>query len=1055
MTTYHELDHQTISAFLSTLRSAGFLPESHIELNRLYHCRTDKQKDRRFAWYKLAYSKDDKAFVGTYGSFTLPTQREYYPVGGPATPEARECAARRQQAAERTRVKQQAAEAQRRANAARRAAGVIDAVLALREQAGGNSPYLNAKQLAIVDGHDAFVLTGKQLLQAGVNQVQAWEHFASLPFLVVCMKDVSGRVMSLQFISHERTAFVWAAKQWTRIIDDKDRKSKLFLAGGAAKGAFLHYGAAVTACKRVIMCEGYAKMLAVLMAANADDAVVCAFSVGNYVNVLAALKPLAPDAVFVLASDNDKAGRAAADKLLTAYRDLRVTFADSPCKDADDLFRLGGVDAVRRMLARQDNETDTHILLTPSQHLSDARITLQDGLQWLIADTGLGKTRFVMQYARTHADEMVMLAAPTNGICEQGKAELMRQGEPFQLVMQGASMQYHRAGLTLTTWASLARKFDVNAAISPVTLFVDEAHLLSSESFRQGDIAALYALFSTLKRVVFMTATPHLTHACGLQHAPKIYVTQANRPATPITQLFYPASEYAVIRHFVRKGRVICEMNSKRGMAKMAKMLQKDGVNGVYCMNADNKADIDGVYRYVIDHERLPADCRVLLTTKLGETGLNIRDTDIQTVLIFAPKPLEVTRRPESIPLPHDCKQMANRMRCCLPDVFLCLQADVDRESPASFDGGREYARLRQRAKRQRAEYRQDIANGGFDMAKASYEGALRETTPRVLYFADNDCHLSACGLDMAVNEKYTQRITYCGGFREQELNKHGLTFAGNVMFDALTADIALTQEQAANYLTVSQEVNAETDFKADIDRLTALTDAKLRHDDSPFASRLLWLRKHFEQADAAAVLKTLGSEAKAFSQFKARVNVLKGVWQKDRVHSAAAISDFLDRKQFTGKDSAAMLTDVFRADRVLQHELDDDWRTRGKRVLCERRALAILRKFADIQGRHTTTGAKYVVVDRCPVSTLYRSATGKTLSDNKFFSDSIFAVFLPSSPTIRAKTYDRFTNKSVYRKAKLNVSGLNDLQAYLASELHDADTVLDDERAAIMAFGG
>ena len=1054
-------------------------------------------KNKKFCWYALAYSVKTRRYTGTYGAFNgLRDTWTFDDLTQQPTPETQEQHKQRERREQIKREREQADRVKQEANAAQRAkdaAAVIQRVLALRDAgaAGTASPYLANKQLAIYDSRDAFVLTGQQLLTAGVKQVKQWQDFKTLPFLVVTMRDAGGRVVSLQLVSDVKTAFHWNAER-KQYEPTPDGKSKMFLSGGKARGAMLPLtagGRAVADCRKLYLIEGYAKAIAARMAAEDDAAVICAFSVSNYENALDALLTAAapetplkrlrrnglPQQAFVLVADNDKAGRESAEKLLAAYPFLTVTFADAPCKDADDLLRFGGVQEVREMLQRASRRlSDRYILLQPQQYLSDAEIPLQNGLQWLIGDTGLGKTEYVKRYAERHPDEMTILASPVTAICEQTHHDLTRRGAAHQTVMEGAEMRYDVAGLTITTYASLARKFNPNNALYPITQFTDEAHLLSSDVFRQADIARLYDLMPQMRRAVLMTATPHFTHCNGLQHAPRIFVRQIGRPLTPVRQLWYPASEFAVIQHFAQRGRLVVEMNSKKGMRKMQKLLERRGFRGVYLINADVKRLPTGAYRYIVEHETLPADCQILLTTKLAETGINIRDNDVATLLIFAPKPLEIHGRPTAVPLPHDIKQMSNRFRGTRPAVFLCLPDGVDREKDAAFDGGREYARLRRKAKRQRKEYQKDVAMGGLDMAKVVYEQSLRETTPRLLTFdATGECYISECGLDMGGCEKYGILIASCGAFRERELNAHGLRFDGNVAFEELTARTVLTAEEAQDFLQAAAETNAEmqAEFETDLSALTLKTDSALRRDQSEHAPRLLWLRKYFGRDDASAVLRKLGYEGMAFGRFKARVHALTGIWNKGRIASVERIVAFLERREFTGKEAAALLTAVFTADRVLRHELDDNWRDGGKRPLSEKRAISILRRFADIQSRHTAFGNVFRVTDRYPVETLYRAATGKELTKNEFFTQSIFAFFAPKNPVNRAKTPDTLRyirnekpmcqpeealNDSLHGHSNgLLAEPAMELSEYARLQLAVFGKVFFDERAAIYEYDG
>ena len=1051
------------ASFKAYLESFALLPENVYADGVLRHCgkHGKHEKNGKFAWYRLSYLAKEGRYIGKFGAFN----------GLNETWDLLDASNRI--LASKEKAKKQASPCQEY-HSQEHVDRIIQNVLALRTRSSVNSPYMTDKQLAIHERQDAFVLTGKDLLQAGVKQVRQWKDFESLPFLVVCMK-VNNDVKSLQLICHAKTSYVWdkRVKKYIPITEEANRKGKLFLSGGASRGAYLPLlseGANLSDCETIVFAEGYAKSVALRMAISPKAAVLTVFSVGNYASVIDNLLKQSPNPALtnpqetgiqgkklIIASDNDEVGRKVTKRLLQKYPFLTACYPENPCKDADDLFRHSGINAVRDMLKRASRDmydvNTRRVQVAAKQYLSDAAFKLEDNIQWLIADTGLGKTSYVIRYAVLNPEKMVVLACPTNGICQQVAYELMRHNIPFQLVMEGQQFNYDSQGLIVTTYASLARKFSPDKCLYPLVLFIDEAHCLSSDIYRQQDISAIYKIIPCAEKTILMTATPHLHHHFGLQWHQRILVTQTDRPLTIIRQLFYPASELAVIKHYAAKGRLVVEINSKSGMKKMSKWLAREGVSGVYCMNAELKDDPSGVYQYIIENEKLPADCKILLTTKLYETGLNIKDTDIQTVLIFAKKPLETGFKPDAVPLPHDIKQIANRTRCCSPDVFLCLPSACDKDTQAAFNGSYEYKRLRRRAKQQQMEYCQEIASGSFDMAKASYESALRETTPRLLYFADGDCHISESGLDMAVCEMYGKRITYCGAFRRDELSQHGLLLEGDVMFDELTQEIALTAQQAETFLQVSEEVKEtlDTEFQADVERLTVKTDKDLRYDESPVAQRLLWLRKHFQQGDASAVLKEIGRESRAFGEVKGRINVLKGRLQKEHIPSAFAIDDFLKCNQFTGRDAAAMMTRVFQADRILQHELDDNWRDNCKREMSEKRAMSYVRKFADIRARHTEQGNIYIPTDRFPIMTLYHKATGKNLSEDEFFKKSIFANFKPSSPATRSKMPDTLRKQKLYSSKEFNVSAASSNLDVLIDDFYGLP---DYAKAQLLTFG-
>ena len=225
------------TSFKSYLESFDLLPEKVHSDGILRHCGKQGKhaKDKKFAWYRLTYLPKEGRYIGRFGAFN--GLNETWELLSTSNTSLHSKKTNKKPSTER--YKQYATERYKQ-YAQRQAEVIIQNVLALRYISDVSSQYLADKQLAIYDTQDAFVLTGKQLFQAGVKQVQTWENFASLSFLVVCMK-VDSSVKSLQIICHEKTSFVWdkQVKKYVRITEESERKNKLFLKGGASFGAYL------------------------------------------------------------------------------------------------------------------------------------------------------------------------------------------------------------------------------------------------------------------------------------------------------------------------------------------------------------------------------------------------------------------------------------------------------------------------------------------------------------------------------------------------------------------------------------------------------------------------------------------------------------------------------------------------------------------------------------------------------------------------------------------------------------------------------------------------
>ncbi len=1087
---YHELDSSTISAFLDTLKNAGFQPDERLELNTLYHCRTERKKDKKFAWYRIGYDSAQKAFVGSFGSFTLDTQRVEYPVYDDLTPEQ---AAKRQkqQAAFQAktaalmakRLQEEAQEREQQEQQAKRTAA-----LAAELMAAASSDilpeYLVKKKLPLVA--PAKGISGRDLLRllpvVGCKKVRRAvclvSNQSARVFGLVPVYRRSGELSNVQILLPEKVD----------IHDDGKPGNKLFLPGkGTLSGCYL----ALTPLSDVpngttlLVFEGYAKAIPAYMAGKPC---LVAFSVGNIrrVNDLFAPsdyptkeawqhkeKAMTWPRRFSLlnCADNDTAALRVAKK--ERYRVKSVFPVFPGVKDWDDLYRAADLQEVVRQLDEPRHLDAAYHATTPEQFISDLKLDYPNGVSWLIADTGNGKTQEVCRYASEHAESMVVLVAPLNGICEQTARSLLKKKQPFQLVMglkhvDGLSVsqeyQYDAPGLCVTTLAKFVLSFDFSAALYPVVLFADEAHTLTADTYRQQDIDTFSAMLPRAEKAALLTATPYFFHDKGLQAAPKIYVEKAGKPKTRVSILYYPKDEFSVIRHYAEKGRVVVEMNSRTSCKTLQKALQARGFQGVYTLSADDKKSRDehGIYRHIMKHERLPMDCRILLTTKLYEMGLNIQDTDIHTVLVFGKKPLNIRRVPDAMPTPHDIKQIANRTRHARPDVFLCLPECARNDNDMAFDGASLYRTFQRRAERQRAEYLDESYTTGRAAALAMFNNEMREGTPRLLTWEQGTPNVSAVGVDMAVCERYRAALLFSGKLLRRELNDHGLTFGGETLFSECSGGASLSDDDKAALASAADATKEEQDaaFMEAVVDMAKLTDKQLDYHDSRHAPKMKFFRRMATPEQAAALLLTVGRETRAFNEIKGRLHVLKAMTaaarSKRRLNSAAAIMAFLKQGTFTGKQAADCLTDVFRQDRVLRHELLTD-KAGNVKTLSEKRALAALRKLRDVEKKHTETGYLYEASTAQPVVELWKTALGITPFSSQLFQKYLAQkshVFEPETPVSVGETPDTLKNESVYRDVEnqcVRNENPNALYEFLSAELADDF----EERAAIMQFVG
>lgn len=1068
---FHELTSDIRQAFLSIIKDRGALPENeYIEENKLHHCRTKTHSEKKYFWYRIGFSPDEHAFIGKFGSRDPKDGGSVpFPVYDEAlTPEqqARQAEAEqeRQQQAQ-AKAEQERQQAQK--EAAKQARGAEQtAALAARILAAGADilpECLQRKGLPLVSpgkgmyGRDLIRLlpSSQRFVKSQVLKIP---NFSGRVFGVYPAYGKNGELRNIQINLPEKIFFR---------PDDKKPADKLFLAGkGTKTGAFLALTplSDIPNGSELHVCEGYAKAIPLHMAGKYA---VIAFDAGNIPNVIDYFAPsvyaTADDwknkrraqtyprqFTVVHAADSDESGMKTAKDLLR--RGVTSVFPVYPlCKDWDDLCRAAGLEEVKRQVETPRDVTGKHYAITQQQYISDLKLQYP-ALSWLISDTGNGKTREVCRYADENPKDMTVLIAPTVFIAIQTAKDLKKAGKPFQLVLgksaiqTGASMgltvsqeyQYDMAGLTVTTLAKFVESFDFTGTLYPVTLFCDEVHGFSEDIYRQFDIMRLTAMFPNARKIILMTATPYFLHSFGLQAAPRIYIEKAGKQPTPCRLLWYK-DEYAVIKHFAAQGRVIVEMNNKNALKVLAKTLRSQGFSGVYILTAEEKKAGDPVFQHIAEYERLPKDCRILLTTKLYECGVNIRDTDISACLMFPAKRANVDNLPAAMPTPHAFKQFVNRTRENTPQAFYCLPARMkptDEHKVGYFDGGRKYRKFRRDATTQIDDWQEEITTFGSEKARFDFDRLMKKDAVSLLSwdYVKNAPVLSETGLDMAVCESY-QKTLFHIPYLKEELNAHSLRFEGEIDIESLTSQGESTKQERQAIQSAKQEISDEDleQFRADVVQMAGMNDKELKRQTNEHAEKLAFLREMASPQDAAAILLKIGRQKRAFSQLRRRLLLLKTLANYTtagkHVETAASLMAFVKRGEFTGKEAKEEIARIYSQDKIMRHHLDENWKT-GARSISEKHAISVLRNFADFETKHTEAGNVQTVTDSKPVFTLWKEVTDQTPLQSIFFQKWFFekSQFSESkTPTEQGKTPDTLQNDFLIREAKINVSGLID----------------------------
>ena len=282
-----------MQAFRDAMRAAGYEPPDEIVPGRFHRFSANgKRKDT--AGYCRMFEDMRGGIFGDWRSGVEQTWQaerteDMTPADRAAYKQAIE-AARKEREAEQVKVRQAASD---------RAAEIWAAC----EAANDNHPYLQAKQVR------AF----------GIRQ--------SRGSLVVPIKDITGKLHSLQFIDAEG--------------------NKKFLTGGAIAGHFAGIGKLNGVMH---IAEGYATAASIHQATG--DAVAVAFNAGNLEPVAKAIRKKFPDLDIRICADNDNStpGNPGMTKAAAAAHAIKATVVAPEAGDFNDMAKQHGLEAVKQLV---------------------------------------------------------------------------------------------------------------------------------------------------------------------------------------------------------------------------------------------------------------------------------------------------------------------------------------------------------------------------------------------------------------------------------------------------------------------------------------------------------------------------------------------------------------------------------------------------------------------------------------------------------------------------------------------------------------------------------
>ncbi len=382
----------------------------------------------------------------------------------------------------------------------------------------------------------------------------------------------------------------------------------------------------------------------------------------------------------IIVFDQDTAGRDAAAAFMRSADNLRrnglaLRSAELPKlsgekddKDVCDYLKRFGADAdlMRALIAAaggsNDDDSTRHTYkrrgtdmemqaVSVDKHISEASDKIINALDifekmQIVAPTGTGKTFAAVQIGEKLASEgqRVVIAQPSTLAVEQtGKTYNIFALSSAAGFDELAMMQARGDRLVVTTWDSLQHCGDFDV------LIVDEIHeAAKSYSYRRK---AVRSVVQMMKRddikVIAITATPDscITAIAGLvtiqihtNNPQRLNIIEANvyadekqkRNRLRISEMI---TSWCI--DVVKKGRrAAVRLNDKKKIAAIKEALDRSGICGVETMTADEKKQAGGVFENIIERSELPEGCKVLLTTCVLDTAVNIRGNDFDVMFV-------------------------------------------------------------------------------------------------------------------------------------------------------------------------------------------------------------------------------------------------------------------------------------------------------------------------------------------------------------------------------------------------------------------------------------
>lgn len=292
---------------------------------------------------------------------------------------------------------------------------------------------------------------------------------------------------------------------------------------------------------------------------------------------------------------------------------------------------------------------------------------------FLVAPTGGGKTKTVIELMHYYPDSLNVLLTPSVVQNKQNKGEY---GREYQIQSFTGNDSIIRSNFISATYdkAELLTEYLKGRDIK-LNLFIDEDHLMvEASNYRMKAIKSVAELTKRADKVVYMTATPNnvrdlLEHDIEIRFEPK--VKKNNYSNAQVLYFDKKGAEATLVNHIYlySKGdrKTILFLDDKEQLQTMKNILVKKGFTDdevaiISSENRDSKA-----YQGIINNSLIDDETKVVLATSVLEVGTNINNTNVN-VFVYIPKADRLNFNSIEQKIARLRKPGFNFLRICLVD---------------------------------------------------------------------------------------------------------------------------------------------------------------------------------------------------------------------------------------------------------------------------------------------------------------------------------------------------------------------------------------------------